>query len=444
MICTDDAVAQVRALIRPTVPSKHQDNVMPSVTSVSDISCEMSDGIPFIDGRQGDHECELLDDWCDDHRPDYNYEDEESSGDDLDENSDDGVGDRSEYIVTHCRNREFGNEFDDRDASPHDLLRLELLVAELESQLNLKSIHGAKMDDTSFIRRLLHVQQQVSLEQVNTILMRKLIGMHEDLLAERCNSMKSQALMQDKINALKSEMDWMCERNSSLLEANLELKSIVRNSEMFKDKNKKRTIEGELVCPFPTTGERLQRRMSNESNGSSTITETVEPSYYLLKLRSASVQHPTAVPRNTRRATLQSTDVYVPFPTERRRSTVNPFNSKYYGLLDKVLAFFPRGRGGHSRSRDDSNDECNCANGFDVNNDDFPVKIDQEPNTSPGLFIFSSHRQPVSFLQQHRLQEHELVEQHESWSPAEEINTQTKLFNIKSLAKLAKSSRTTS
>jgi hypothetical protein len=428
MICTDDAVAQVRALIRPTVPSKHQGNVMPSVTSVSDISCEMSDGIPFVDGGQGEHECELPDDWCDDHRPDYNYEDEQSSGDNLDENSDDGVGDRSEYIATHCRNREFGNEFDDRDARPHELLRLELLVAELESQLNLKSIHGAK-NDTSFFRRLLQEQQQGFLEQENTILMRKLAGMHEDLFAERSNSMKSQVLMQDKINALKSEMDWICERNSSLLEANLELKSMLRRSEKFKDKSKMRAFEGELICPFPTTGERLQRRMSNESNGSSIITETVEPSYY-------SVQHPTAVPRNTRSATVQSTKVYVPFPKERRRRTVdcNPFNSKHYGLLDKVLAFFPRVRGVHSRSRDDSS----------INTDDFSVRIDQEPNTSPGLFICSSHRQPVLFLQQHRHQEHELAEQHESWSPAEEINTQTKLFNIKSLAKIDKSSRTTS
>ncbi len=203
--------------------------------------------------------------------------------------------------------------------------------------------------------------------------MRKLVGIHEDLLAERSNSMKSLALMQDKINALKSEMDWIYERNSSLLKTNLELKSMLRKSEKLKDKNRKRTIEGELIYPFPTTGERLQRRMSNESNDSSTIAETVEPSYYLSKSRRASVQPPTVVPSDTRRATMQSTDVYVPFPKERQRSTVscNPFNSKRYGLLDTVLAFFH-----------------------------FPSKIDHEPNTSPGLFRFSSRRQ--------------LVEEHES------------------------------
>ncbi len=132
MMSTDNTAAQVRDLLA------HQDNVMPSA-SVSDISCEMSDHFPFVDSGQGERECKLPDDWYDDHHPDYNYDDEEGVGDDLDEYSGDGVGDPSEYIAMQYRNRD------------------ELLVAELESQLNLQhsqrtSMHETKMVDTSFFR----------------------------------------------------------------------------------------------------------------------------------------------------------------------------------------------------------------------------------------------------------------------------------------------------
>lgn len=74
----------------------------------------------------------------------------------------------------------------------------------------------------------------------------------------------------------------------------------------------------------------------------------------------------------------------------------------------------------------------------DINTDDNPVKVDQ-PNTSSELFEFSSRWQP--FLQEQHRQDQERIEQHDSWSPADEINIQTELFNFKSMAKIDKSYR---
>ena len=420
---------------------QNQDNSimkMPSAasTSVSDLSCATPDGIPYFGGGRGGYECELPDDGVyDDHHPDTTVHVNHDYNDDFDEYCYDGVGDPREYISTHYRSRDFTDQVEARTVPFQDLLRLELRVAELEAQLKLHSqadrdsVHEERLNDTSM------QHQKVSLEQENTILMRKLVGMHEELFAERVNAMKSQALMKDKLSTLKSEIEWTCDRNDSLLKKNLELKSMLKRSE--KVKVKRRPIEGELVCPFPMNGERQVRRMSSESNASSSIAETVEPYYMEFRSDFGRLAEDVSEPKtNPRRAAVQSSEVYVPFPKETRRRTVTgpPFSSKRSGLIDTILSFLPR------RSRNNSNVECDCDKSIDINTDDNPVKVDQ-PNTSPELFEFSSRWHPL--LQEHQRQEQERIEQHESWSPADEINIQTELFNFKSMAKIDKSYRST-
>lgn len=416
---------------------QNQDNsIMPSAAStfVSDLSCATPDGIPYFGGGRGGYECELSDDGgYDDHHPDTTVHDNHDDNDDFDEYCYDGVGDPREYIFAHYRNRDFADQDEVRTVPFQDLLRLELRVAELEAQLKLHSqadrdsVHEERLNDTSM------QHQKVSLEQENTILMRKLVGMHEELFAERVNAMKSQALMKDKLSTLKSEIEWTCDRNDSLLKKNLELKSMLKRSE--KVKVKRRPIEGELVCPFPMNGERQVRRMSSESNASSSIAETVEPYYMEFRSDFGRLAEDVSEPKtNPRRAAVQSSEVYVPFPKETRRRTVTgpPFSSKRSGLIDSILSFLPR------RSRSNSNVECDCAKSTDINTDDSPVKVDQ-PNTSSELFEFSSRWQP--FLQEQHRQDQERIEQHDSWSPADEINIQTELFNFKSMAKIDKSYR---
>lgn len=460
----NNQVDHIRALMIPTyrIANQHQDNNMipsASATSVSDLSGEiMSDGVPSFGCRRGGFdEYEFTQIICDDHHPDTDGDDDNDAeeDDDIINSEDDdghdedyeGVGDPTEYINRHYRNIAIDTDtvekIDDKNPLLKDLVRLELRVAELESQLTVQqqagrdSMHDERTEDVSSIRML--EQHKVSLEQENAILLRKLVGMHEELFAERINSMKAQNLFKAKLSALKSEMDWTNERNDSLLKTNLELKSMLRKSERLKAKRRK-TIEGELVCPFPMDGERQLRRMSYGSNASSTIEDSVNSFDFVRELQKAIVQPANVVskPLPSRRATVQSqsTEEYVPFPKDKRRATVTgpPFSSKRSGLLDAVLSFLPRVVGGSQRgSRDGKNVEWYSANGINTNTDEYPFA---EQNVHP------SRWQPESSQQYHQHQELERFEPHESWSAADEINVQTELFNFKSLSKIDKSHHT--
>lgn len=437
------------------IANQHQNNMIPSAssTSVSNLSSEMSDGVPSFGCRRGGFdEYELTQIICGDRHPDIDGDDDdhaEEDGDIIHFEDDDGhdedyegVGDPTEYINKHYRTIAIDavEKIDDKKPLLKDLVRLELRVAELESQLTVQqhagrdSMHDEKTEDVSSNR--MFEQQKVSLEQENTVLLRKLVGMHEELFAERINSMKAQNLLKAKLSVLKSEMDWTNERNNSLLKTNLELKSMLRKSEKIKTKRRK-SIEGELVCPFPMDGERQLRRMSYGSNASSTIEDSVNSFYFVRELPKATVQPAKVVSKQvpSRRATVQSTEEYVPFPKDKRRATVTgpSFSSKRSGLLDAVLSFLPRVVGGSQRgSRDDKNVEWYSANGININ-----TNTDEYPFTEQNLY--PSRWQSVSSQQYHQHQGLERAEQHESWSAADEINVQTELFNFKSLAKIDKS-----
>lgn len=387
-----DSVDHLQALIRPMAWRAHLESQdkMPSSTSVSDISCEIVDGIPYFGGGRRGYECNNYRE-RDARHPDI---DNEKYVDDLDEDSDDCGMDTGKYgRPMHCHDRNFADKFDGGNALVQDLLGLELRVAKLESHLTLE--REARRES------------------------QKLVSMHEEAIT----------LLKDEINALKLKFDRTNKRNDSLLKTNIELNAMLRKSDKVKAKRRK-SFEGELVCQFPMDRESLPRRMSSESNGSNSIAKTTH-SFDLVKVFQSAIMQPAESvlsSNDTRRIIMDSNEVYVPFPKERRRSTIDgaPLSSKHIGLLDVFQALLPRRRDDNSRSRDNHD----CTNRINQNADDYHLPSER-PNKGPGIFTFYSTSKP----------EQERVEPHESWAPADEINTQTELFNAKSMAKVEWSSK---